>query len=246
MEISLELVPRKREDFEQEILWTRTHIPQISYVNIPDLTRLPTRSWEAFEWVNGQYPVIVHIRASDILPDRVEDFATDLKNRGIRHLLVVQGDERDDGQQGMTSVELLEGLRMWENDFVLYGAIDPYRQDIAKEMRYVEKKILAGAKAFLTQPFFDKKLLTTYHRACEGLSVWWGVTPILSEKSLIYWREKNGVPLPDDYDLSLEGNAAWAATVIEEISGDPNASLYLMPIRVDVQSYLPKIFEKLS
>ncbi len=246
MQISLELVPRAREDFEREILWTRTNIPQITHVNIPDLIRLTARSWEAFDWVGGSYPVIVHIRASDVLPDEVESFARNLKNRGIHHLLVVQGDERNDGKKGMTSVELLRALRVYERDFVLYGAIDPYRQDIVREMHYVEEKIQAGATAFLTQPFFDRGLLATYRRACEGLSVWWGVTPILSEKSLVYWREKNGVPLPDDYDLSLDGNVRWAATVIEEISGDPHAALYLMPIRVDVATYLPRIFEKLS
>lgn len=247
MSISLELVPRERESFVSEVRWAKEHISAITHINIPDLTRLETRSWEASQWVEGYYPVIIHVRACDVEPQKIETFYRTLKSYGISEILVIQGDqEKENTKKGMSSVEMLSALRQIDPSLQLYGAIDPYRQSLREEMKYVEQKIKAGAKAFLTQPFFEKGILEKYMAHCQGLSVWWGVSPILTEKSLAYWREKNRVPIGDGYDLSLEGNIAWARFVLERVMEYPEYALYLMPIRVDISSYLSPLFEKLS
>ncbi|MCX7883119.1 MAG: methylenetetrahydrofolate reductase [Brevinematales bacterium] len=246
MFISLELVPRERSTFVTEVTWAKEHTPAITHLNIPDLTRLETRSWEALTWVEGCYPVIVHIRACDVQEEDLESFYHTLKKHGVSHVLVVKGDEDENQKRGMTSLEMLAGLRRLDPTLCLYAALDPYRQGIIEEMAYVEQKLKAGATAFLTQPFFEKDIFQEYVRACRGLSVWWGVSPILSQKSLVYWREKNRVPLSESYDLSLEGNIRWARFVMERVAGETEYALYLMPIRVDITSYLPPIFETLS
>jgi len=246
MFISLELVPRERESFVAEVRWVREHVPEVTHVNIPDLVRLSTRSWEASAWVEKAYPVIVHVRACDVRAKDVESFYRMLVSYGVSDVLVVQGDREGEDDGGMTSVELIRELSRQDPSLRIYAALDPYRQSLSAEMAYAEEKLRAGARGFLTQPFFERTLFETYLASCRGLEVWWGVSPILSEKSLCYWRDRNRVPLADDYDLSLEGNARWARFVLEHLMGEKQAALYLMPIRVEVSRYLPAIFEKLS
>lgn len=45
--ISIELVPRSIESVEAELEVIRAHLPGASAVNIPDLLRFETRSWDA-------------------------------------------------------------------------------------------------------------------------------------------------------------------------------------------------------
>ncbi|MFN4215827.1 MAG: methylenetetrahydrofolate reductase [Brevinematales bacterium] len=247
MPISLELVPRMRESFVSEVRWAKEHISAITHINIPDLTRLETRSWEASSWVEGIYPVIVHVRACDVKPEQMEDFYHTLKSYKISQILVIQGDQKSDEEnKGMTSLEMLSAFRQLDSSLMLYAAIDPYRHSLSEEMKYVEQKLKAGAQAFLTQPFFEKGILEEYMTHCQGLSVWWGISPILTEKSLAYWQEKNHVPIGKGYDISLEGNITWARFVLERVMRQKGYALYLMPIRVDISTYLPPLFEKLS
>lgn len=46
-QISIELVPRNREDLLLELQQLRHHFPDIDTINIPDLLKFPLRSWEA-------------------------------------------------------------------------------------------------------------------------------------------------------------------------------------------------------
>lgn len=243
MNISLELVPRDKALFLEEIDWAKEHIPVLTHLNIPDLVRLPIRSWEAARWKAGVYPTIIHVRACDFSPSTITAFYNMLKENNLSHLLIVQGDTEVHGNEGFSTLEMIRELKSLDASLHLYAALDPYRHSLRDEMHYLEEKRKAGAEALLTQPFFEKALLQEYIKACQGLSVWWGISPILSEKSLLYWREKNHVPLPDTYDLSLEANVHWAQQMFEMVSQQKEYAIYIMPIKVDIKTYLPLIFE---
>jgi methylenetetrahydrofolate reductase (NADPH) len=65
-QISIELVPRNREDLLLELQQLRHHFPDIDTINIPDLLKFPLRSWEACILAKNHYPhAIPHLRAID-------------------------------------------------------------------------------------------------------------------------------------------------------------------------------------
>ena len=69
--VSVELVPREEESLRGELELLKKYQGQVNVINIPDLLRLPLRSWEgaglALEYFSAAMP---HIRAMDIDLDR--------------------------------------------------------------------------------------------------------------------------------------------------------------------------------
>jgi len=169
MNISLELVPREKQSFVQEVGWALEHIDAITHINIPDLVRLPTRSWEAAAWISDSLPVIVHVRACDVGKHELDFFyRTICEEYGISHILVVRGDDGEE-KEGFSSVEMIRQLHQMDASLSLYAALDPYRQSLKEEMNYVEEKLSSGASGIFTQPFFEEKLLLEYMKLCGGV-----------------------------------------------------------------------------
>ena len=95
--ISIELVPRDEAALRESLDVVKQHAAHADVINIPDLLRLPMRSYEgaavAKEYFKAAMP---HIRAMDIdlsaeLP--MKDF---LRAQEIREVLVIQGDPPQD------------------------------------------------------------------------------------------------------------------------------------------------------
>ena len=64
--ISIELVPHAAEEITAELKGIQDQFPKVDTVNIPDIVRLPTRSWEACGFCAPMLKRrIPHLRACD-------------------------------------------------------------------------------------------------------------------------------------------------------------------------------------
>ena len=128
-------------------------------------------------------------------------------------------------------------------EITVYAGIDQYRSSMKEEEYRIRRKQLAGAKGFFTQPFFDMRYLEMYADLLDGLDIYWGVSPVLSERSVSYWRNKNNVIFPKDFEPTLEWNIEFASKVID-FARKHNHNVYLMPIKAKIMPYLEGVFAK--
>ncbi len=247
MRISLELVPRSEEGLAASAASAKT-IPHITNVNVPDLLRFPLRSWEGCETIETAAParfgLIPHLRAIDFDPHRPFPYTEQLKMAGIGRVLVVMGDPPQDMKRKVyptTSVEFIRKLKAELQGVEVYAAFDPYRTNIRYELDYVREKEDAGADGFMSQPFFDLRLLEIYAEYMEGRKVFWGVSPVVSASSRNYWETRNRAVFPKSFEPTLEWNIAFTHQVWRYCEQN-DFDLYLMPIKADIAGYLAGVF----
>ncbi|MGO4180210.1 methylenetetrahydrofolate reductase [Paenibacillus sp. TAF43_2] len=247
MRISLELVPRDEAQLKAELDLIKTQFPAINTINIPDLTRFELRSWEASCICKSLYESsIPHIRAMDF--DCVEplQFIERLDKHNITEVLVVTGDVPKNSEKVVYPTTCLDLIAKIKKDYPhikVYSAIDPYRGSMDEEYEYVQKKLEAGADGFFTQPFFDLSLMEQYSDMVKGSEIFWGVSPVVTDKSQKYWETRNHVVFPADFQPTLEWNIDFARQALA-FTKKTNSHIYFMPIKVDLQAYFDGIFSK--
>jgi methylenetetrahydrofolate reductase (NADPH) len=255
MLVSLEAVPRNREDLISCINTTAAH-ERISHINVPDMLRFPTRSWEACgilgeaAKVEGRsYCFIPHLRAVDFdlsrpLPSALTD---SFKTTGIREALVISGDPPEHNKPpprpvyATETTAFIRKLKAEMPELRIYAAFDPYRSNIRYELDYLKAKEEVGADGFFSQPFFDLRLLEIYAEYLEGKNVFWGISPVLSAASRNYWESRNRAVFPKTFRPDLFWNGDFGRRVLD-YCGRHGFNLYLMPIKVDLEAYLAGIF----
>lgn len=243
--IAIELVPRECPELVRELETVKQGFPEIDIINIPDLLRYDLRSWEGCAAAKPYFrQVIPHIRAIDIDPQQPLPMADFLVENGIREVLVITGDPPQDMSRLMyptTSVELIAKFKKELPHIKVYAGIDPYRSSIRGEFDYLRRKEYAGADGFFTQPFFDFRLLEIYAELLEGREVFWGVSPVTSDRSFRYWEAKNRAVFPKQFQPTDEWNHAFARKVLDYVR-QIDGNIYFMPIRTDIKKYLTGIF----
>lgn len=242
--LSIELVPRDRESLHKEMHLIREHFPAVETINIPDLLKFPLRSWEACRQAKGLFPhAIPHLRAIDFDLRQPFPLIEDFSRSGIDTVLVIAGDQPQDMSRRVyrtSSIELIRALKAAIPSIKVYAGIDPYRTGIKTELDYVKRKIDAGADGFFTQPFFDLRLMEIYCDLLAGLEVFWGISPVMSERSKDYWDNLNNAIFPPDFEPTLEWNRRLAKQAMA-FAGQTGANIYFMPIRIDLVEYLEGI-----
>ncbi len=240
--ISVELVPRSRSKLlaeAQEVVALG-----VTQVNIPDLLRFSTRSWQGCELLRGVVPgCMPHIRAIDINPKLPLSMAYNLQAAGVREVLIVQGDAPSDMSQRTYNVTSLEIIRKFQRempDIRVWAGFDPYRQSMARERDYAEAKLDAGAVGLITQPFFDRRLLEICAEVLPTREVFWGATSVTSEGSLSYWQNRNLAVFPRHFPLTLEHNRAFARELLA-FAREVGGHAYFMPVRESAAAYLKGI-----
>ena len=171
-----------------------------------------------------------------------------LKDSQFSHVLIVQGDKPQETSRnvyGTKSINLISTIRQYYPNLKIYAALDPYRQGMSEEIRYAHQKIDAGINGFFSQPFFDLRLLEMYEEQLRGIDIFWGVSPVLNEKSKRYWEVKNKVVFPSDFSYSLSWNQSFGRELLE-FSLERGNSVYFMPIKADTKEYLEGIFDSCS
>jgi methylenetetrahydrofolate reductase (NADPH) len=252
--ISLEIVPRSAASVQADIRACRS-FSALTLVNFPDLPRLSLRSWEAVKEARSACELspavfIPHLRARDFALEKPFPHSAFFREHGVTKALVIAGDPAD-GEAAPS------GLRQpWEDSLTLpfikklknempeleiYAAFDPYRTNIRYELDYLARKEEAGAAGFMSQPFFDLRLLEIYSEYLEGKNVFWGVTPVLTAGSRDYWESRNRAIFPRSFRPDLYWNVAFGRQVLD-FCGKHGFNLYLMPVKVDLSSYLTGLF----
>lgn len=158
----------------------------------------------------------------------------------LREVLVVQGDRPQDLHRAVyptRSVELIRALKAALPGATVYAAIDPYRSSVRDELALADAKREAGADGFFTQPFFDLRLMDVWAELLAGSPVFWGVSPVLSERTQRYWQTKNNAFFPASFAPTLEWNRRFAADSLAWVRAR-GAHVYFMPIRADIAEYL--------
>ncbi|AOX15784.1 methylenetetrahydrofolate reductase [Kozakia baliensis] len=237
--IAVELVPRDNETLLRDFEVVRETAPEVSAINLPDLLRMPVRSWEGAATLRaaGPLPIIPHVRAIDIAPGAPLPGAED---EGLREVLIIAGDPPPDETHRVypnTSEEIIARYRREAPHLTVYGAFDPYRRAPYQELEALQRKRDAGASGFFTQPLFDRRLLELSASWLEKDTVFWGVSPVIGPKSRAYWERVNHVVFPSDFEPTLDANIAFAREVLQ-FARARNDNAYLMPLRVDLAKYL--------
>ncbi len=239
--ISIELVPRSAGLFFQELESVRKNFPAVETINIPDILRYEMRSLECCEFVRRFFSkAIPHIRAGAMPKNQPLPFKDFLAANNIREVLVVLGDHVDlkpNGVSFCSSIDLIKKFKQEIPDVKVYAAVDQYRQDFSMECDYAQEKIDVGASGFFTQPFFDLKLMEMYAKKIKNTEIFWGVSPVISQKSQQYWEKNNKVNFPVDFLPSLDWNRQFAINMLEAVKAF-SGSVYFMPIKVNLLEYL--------
>jgi len=160
--------------------------------------------------------------------------------------LVIEGDKPagtpSDKYYQTTSLDLIKKLRNEIEDITVYAGFDPYRNNIRIELEYVKQKLDAGAAGFFSQPFFDLRLLEIYSEYLQGYDVYWGVSPVVTEASKLYWETRNRAIFPKSFEPTLKWNICFAHRIFN-FCHENDFNVYMMPIVVDVKEYLRHLFE---
>ena len=242
--VSVELVPRRKDTFLKELELLKVNFPLVDTLNIPDIIRYEVSSLESCELAKPLFAhVIPHIRAGVINKDEDIPFKDFLAKNEINEVLVVLGDEPQEQAKGFTpctSIDLIKKFKLQIPKMKVYAAIDQYRSTFDEEYEYIQRKIDAGADGFFTQPFFDLKLIEFYSKKLKGVEIFWGISPVATERSKAYWETNNKVKFPSDFKPTLEWNRTFAKEAFGFVKAS-NSNIYFMPIKADVVEYLTGI-----
>lgn len=239
--ISVELVPRSEAALCEELELIQENFDCIDVINIPELLRYDLHSWEAAKTAKKYCKnVMPHIRAIDIDLEQPLPMAGFLRENGIREVLVVTGDPPQDMTRKIYPTVSTDVIRKFHEelpDVKVYAGIDQYRGSMRQEEYNIRRKIQAGAAGFFTQPFFDLRYLQIYAELLDGKEVYWGVSPVTSERSVNYWETKNSVVFPKGFRPTLDWNIAFAREAMAFVK-EMGANIYLMPIKANLLPYL--------
>lgn len=243
--VSVELVPRDEESLRAELALLQQYKDKIDVINIPDLLRFETRSWQgaaiATEYFTQAMP---HIRAMDINLNEELPMKEYLREHDIREVLVIEGDPPQRMTHAVYPTESTDVIRKFREEMPevdVYAGVDQYRSSMREELYRVHRKVQAGAKGFFTQPFYDMRFLEIYADMLEGLEVYWGVSPVMNAGSQSYWERKNNVVFPHAFEPGLEWSVDFSRAILEWAE-KMEANVYLMPIRTNLEEYLVGVF----
>lgn len=241
MQNFLELVPRDLAVLEQESLQLLQHNPRLTGINIPDVLRLPIRSHEAAACLLKKgITAIPHLRSMDRSVKQTLEIVKHLISLGLTSVLIVSGDKPTSPESQTYEVTPLQVIEVLKSQFPtlnVYAALDPYRTSFKQELAYCEAKKHAGADGFFTQPFFDPELARIFLEQLEGSEVFVGISPVLSEKSINYWKTKNMAIFPRHFQLDLEWNCQLGKAIVETAQRLGHHT-YMMPITVSAEAYV--------
>lgn len=237
----MELVPRNEDELREDLKITRDCVRGVDVINIPDLLRLDIRSWEGAAIAQEYFSAVMpHIRAIDVDLTKPLSMRPELRRSGITEVLVIEGDPPQDMNHKFyptVTTDVIQKFHQEMPEVKVYAGIDQYRGSMRQELYRIQRKLQAGAVGFFTQPFFDMRLMEMYSDMLDGQNVYWGVSPVMSERSQSYWELKNNVVFPKDFKPTLDWSIEFSKRALEFVN-KRGANLYLMPIKSNLKAYL--------
>lgn len=242
--LSVELIPRNSVSIKRDDKLTHALFPIADTINIPDLTRFSLRSWQAAQEITYAQHVIPHIRAIDIAPHK----PLPCSGTSIKEVLIIHGDPPSDLSQQTypnSSESIIRRYRKELPNIKIYAAFDPYRRALWEEMEAVKRKKDAGASGFFTQPFFDFHLFEFCYELLREEEIFWGISPVIGERSKCYWETTNHVIFPRTFETTLDANIYFAQQLLKRLAAEGD-NAYLMPVKVKLEDYLSPLMETLQ
>ncbi len=243
----VELVPHDPTELLGNAKDVLANYPAVSGINVPDILSVMYRSHDACSWLlEHNITAIPHIRCIDRPMDETLGLVRNLVQKGLKHVLIVSGDKPNSLSHPtfpITPTHIVSELKKeYGKDLFVYCGLDPYRYSFRQELEYCESKLLAGTDGFFTQPFFDKDLVRIYLEQLAGSTLFIGISPVLTERSLNYWITKNNAIFPRSFALDLQTNCEIAKEIIT-MAEQFNQNTYTMPIKAPLWEYLDGIFK---
>ena len=243
MNISFEIVPRSLEAFDQQYQFVQQLDSGINTINVPDIQRFDTRSWELATRIDrSQYRFVPHFRAigfklgSGDLFRIIDDYQLD-------SVLLVTGDPPEGLKRAYYNtdvVDLIRAVRQRYPALNIYAGFDPHRSGVQDECDYIQRKVDAGAGGFFSQPFYDMRMIEIYAEQMQGLETYIGISPITTKASMNYWEVKNKVKFPKNFQPDYQWNVDFAHQVMA-LAAANDLHVYFMPIRIDLDRYFQQI-----
>ena len=243
MRLSLEIVPYSYQRTLDELELICTKYDYFDTINIPDIKRLNTNCLKTVEIIKTQhqkFSIIPHIVAGNYHQNNIHELLAYIGQLKLTEILIIQGDYTQ--KDGFSTFKLTELLSRKLPKLKLYGAIDPYRQDIEQEIEYTRQKKALGITGFFTQPFFDLSLFQKYFNQLKNEDIFWGISPVTTKQSYKYWVIQNNAIFNQNFTPSLEWNVDFYHKTKKIIENFQSHHLYLMPIRINIDNYLNHIF----
>jgi methylenetetrahydrofolate reductase (NADPH) len=243
MNISFEIVPRSLEAFDQQYQFIQQLDSGINTINVPDIQRFDSRSWELATRVDrSQYRFVPHFRAIDFKLGSGDLFRI-IDDYQLDSVLLVTGDPPEGLKRAYYNtdvVDLIRAVRQRYPALNIYAGFDPHRSGVQDECDYIQRKVDAGAGGFFSQPFYDSRMIEIYAEQMQGLETYIGISPITTKASMNYWEVKNKVKFPKNFQPDYQWNVDFAHQVMA-LAAANDLHVYFMPIRIDLERYFQQI-----
>ncbi len=243
MNISFEIVPRSLEAFDQQYQFVQQLDSGINTINVPDIQRFDSRSWELATRVDrSQYRFVPHFRAIDFKLGSGDLFRI-IDDYQLDSVLLVTGDPPEGLKRAYYNtdvVDLIRAVRQRYPALNIYAGFDPHRSGVQDECDYIQRKVDAGAGGFFSQPFYDSRMIEIYAEQMQGLETYIGISPITTKASMNYWEVKNKVKFPKNFQPDYQWNVDFAHQVMA-LAAANDLHVYFMPIRIDLERYFQQI-----
>ena len=243
MNISFEIVPRSLAAFDEQYAFVQTLDKGINIINVPDIQRFDTRSWELATRINRrQYRFIPHFRAIDFKIESGELFRI-IEDYQLDSVLLVSGDPPEGLKRAYYNTDVVDLIRAVRQRFPalkIYAGFDPHRSGVQDECNYIQRKVDAGAMGLFSQPFYDNRMIEIYAEHLQGVESYIGISPITTKASMNYWEVKNKVKFPRGFSPDYDWNVAFANDAIS-FAANHGLHVYFMPIRIDLKKYFERI-----
>jgi methylenetetrahydrofolate reductase (NADPH) len=241
MRTSLEIVPYDLAALDAAAHLIAKRYPRIDTINLPDRADSSLGSIAAATQLRARIVHrIPHLRACDFIEASVPALIEALAGAAVDEVVVIAGDQREP-RTGLEPTQLITRLTRAARNLTVYAALDPhrYREDAALA-RNIESKRIAGAAGFFTQPLFDLRDIDRCAPLLGDATTFWGLSPVVSDRSQRYWQRVNAVRFPPEFAPTLSWNHAFALRFLSEVA-DRGNNAYLMPIKVDIERYLESL-----
>ncbi len=246
-EIALELIPRSLDGILSEAKESLSTYPFVTTVNVPEIRKLPIKSFEPSKLlIEAKIPTTPHFRLIDRTEKDLLQKIAALVEVGLKQVLLIGGDPPTDSPafvpSGLSTPEAIRAVKREFPTLRIYAGLDPYRSSFREELDYALQKRDAGCDGFYTQPIFSIGILEQWLEQLPDAEIWFGISPIFTEKSRRYWECVNKVVLPPDFRFDLDYNIRLARQLLVTINETRQCG-YLMPVANGALEYLKNIFD---
>ena len=182
------------------------------------------RTLETISRIGQRYPLpcAAHLTCIGKSRQQIDRELDAIRDAGVDHVVALRGDLPQGGgkpavdgfQSALQLVRLISARDTFSISVAAYPEGHPEANNVAEEIRYLKRKVDAGADRIITQFFFDSEVFARFidrvRDAGIEVPVLPGILPIVNFQSALRFAEKCGTRIPRWYhemyrDLSTDG-----------------------------------------